>query len=102
MNRLAEIEKKFLNGGKEYYKYIKYPDIAVSVDDAYVISKVGDRIDSIAYNFYNNPDLWWVIVQANPNKIRRDSFFLKPGIQIRIPANINNILEDFEKLNKRM
>ena len=102
MNRLSEIPKKSTKEGREYYKYIKYPDIEISVDDVYVISKIGDRIDSISYNFYNDPDLWWIIVQANPNKIKRDSFFLKPGIQIRVPINIDNILEDFENLNQRV
>ena len=45
-------------------------------------------------------DLWWVITTANPGVIRRDSFNLKPGIEIRIPQDIESILEDFEKLNE--
>ena len=45
-------------------------------------------------------DLWWIITTANPNVIRRDSFNLKPGIEIRIPDNIQGIIEAFETLNK--
>ena len=49
--------------------------------------------------YYQNPDLWWIITKANPNKIKRDSFFMPIGIQIRIPINIEDITSDFEKLN---
>jgi len=45
-------------------------------------------------------DLWWIISTANPDVIRRDSFNLKSGIEIRIPQDINSILDDFEKLNE--
>ena len=37
---------------------------------------------------------------ANPDIIRRDSFNLKPGMEIRIPNNIQGIIEAFEELNK--
>ena len=47
-------------------------------------------------------DITIMVKRANPNKIKRDSFFLKPGIQIRVPINIDNILEDFENLNQRV
>ena len=57
-------------------------------------------MDNLANRFYNNPDLWWVISKANPNKIKRDSFFIEPGLQIRIPMNTSEILENFENLNK--
>jgi phage tail protein X len=26
----------------------------------------GDRLDLIAYNYYNDSQLWWVILDANP------------------------------------
>ena len=45
-------------------------------------------------------DYWWVITTANPGVVRRDSFNLKPGIEIRIPQNIESILEEFLKINE--
>ena len=45
-------------------------------------------------------DLWWIITTANPDIIRRDSFNLKPGMEIRIPNNIQGIIQAFEELNK--
>ena len=54
----------------------------------------------LKYQFYNVIDLWWIISIANPNKVRRDSFNLKSGIEIRIPMETQSILDDFEQLNK--
>ena len=103
-DRLKYIKKKkdnFLR--KKYYKNIEYPSIPVSLNDIYIVSKAGDRLDLLAYDFYKDPDLWWIISRANPNKIKRDSLFLNPGLQIRIPfkGNIQNIYEKFEELNKK-
>ena len=44
-------------------------------------------------------DLWWVITTANPDIIRRDSFNLKGGLEIRIPTDIENIITLFELTN---
>ena len=37
--------------------------------------------------------------KLNPNKLKRDSFFMPVGIQIRIPINIDSILYNFERIN---
>ena len=101
-NRLNYISRKTGANDKRVLKYIKYPNIPLSVDDIYAVTVEGDRLDLIANQFYNNVDLWWVIVTANPDIIRRDSFNLKSGLEIRIPdpKRINSILRSFEQLNK--
>ena len=85
---------------KRYFKALKYPEIPLSIDDLYVITSNRDRLDLLANQFYNDVDYWWVIANANPGLIRRDSFLLKPGIEIRIPQNIQKIIEGFIELNK--
>ena len=85
---------------KRYYTTIKYPEIPLSVDDFYVITTIGDRLDNLANQFYEDVNLWWVITSANPDIIKRDSFMLEPGIEIRIPADLQTILENFDELNK--
>jgi hypothetical protein len=85
---------------KSTYYALRYPQIPLSQDDIYVITTQGDRLDLLANQFYKDVDLWWIISIANPNKIRRDSFNLKSGIEIRIPMDIQSILDDFERLNK--
>ena len=100
-SRLESIEQ-YRENNKRYFKYIKYPNIPLSVNDIYAVTVEGDRLDLIANQFYNDVDLWWIITTANPDIIRRDSFNLKPGVEIRIPdpSRISNILRSFEQLNK--
>tara|TARA_R110000765_G_scaffold340762_1_gene430814 strand:- start:87 stop:404 length:318 start_codon:yes stop_codon:yes gene_type:complete len=101
MDRLRNIEIKIDNSKKRrYFKHIKYPDIPKKIEDIYIITKDGDRLDNLAFQFYNDIGLWWVITISNPDKIKRDSLYIKPGLQIRIPTDIDPILEDFEKINE--
>ena len=97
--RLRKIKTRVLDK-KRYYTTIKYPEIPLSVDDFYVITTIGDRLDNLANQFYEDVNLWWVITSANPDIIKRDSFMLEPGVEIRIPANLQTILENFDELNK--
>ena len=99
-NRTENLKIKVDTNKKRYFKNIKYPEIPLSIDDVYVTTTSGDRLDNIAHQFYQDVDLWWIISTANPDVIRRDSFNLKSGIEIRIPQDINSILDDFEKLNE--
>ena len=102
MPRRLESIEQYRENNKRYFKYIKYPNIPLSVNDIYAVTVEGDRLDLIANQFYNDVDLWWIITTANPDIIRRDSFNLKPGLEIRIPDpnRVNNILRSFEQLNK--
>ena len=50
--------------------------------------------------FYNDIRLWWIITTANKDIIGRDSFGIKPGLEIRIPGNVLGILNLFERINK--
>ena len=99
-NRLSNIQilKK---EGKRYYRGIKYPNIPLSSNDLYVTTTVGDRLDLLANFFYKDFRLWWIISIANRDIVRRDSYGLKPGLEIRIPANIQRILQDFQNLNNK-
>ena len=90
--------KRTLN--RKYYNTIKYPEIPNSYNDLYVSTVIGDRLDLLAHQYYKDVDLWRVITTANPDIIRRDSFTLGEGLEIRIPSNIQQIILDFEQLNK--
>jgi len=98
-SRLNYIIKKRLNN-KRYYKNLKYPEVPLSINDIYITTTSGDRLDSLSNEFLGDVDLWWIITISNPDIIRRDSFNLQPGIEIRIPDNIQGIIEAFEELNK--
>lgn len=89
---------KFTSSGKRYYKSKIYPNIPFSETDVYVITTIGDRLDLIAYDYYNDAEMWWVISIAN-NNITKGSMFPIPGTQLRIPVNINSVLELFNSTN---
>ena len=97
-NRIKHLKVR-RGANKRYYKNLKYPNIPLSEDDIYVVTTAEDRLDSLAHQFYNDVRLWWIIANANPDKIRRDGLLIKPGILIRIPSNIQLILNTFENLN---
>tara|TARA_R110000823_G_scaffold116499_1_gene239607 strand:- start:150 stop:458 length:309 start_codon:yes stop_codon:yes gene_type:complete len=100
-NKLSKINKRIDKiKNIRYFKNIEYPSIPISPNDIYIISKGTDRLDLLANDYYNDVNAWWVISKANPDKIRRDSLFLDPGFQIRIPMDITKIYEVFNKLNK--
>jgi hypothetical protein len=80
-----------------YYKTILYNPIEPKTDDIYVITVQGDRLDNIAYEYYGDSTLWWII--AASNNIPQDSIFLLPGTQLRIPTNISIFLNQLENLN---
>jgi nucleoid-associated protein YgaU len=42
-----------------------------------------DRIENIATKTIGNPNLWWQIMDINPDVL--DPFTLKPGLKLRIP-----------------
>ena len=86
------------DNGKPYYKGKQYPNIPLSENDIYIITTVGDRLDLLAYNYYNDSTLWWVISMSN-NNITKGSLFPTPGTQLRIPQNINKVLKIIEDAN---
>ena len=83
---------------KQYLKQKFYPNIPVSETDDYVITNVGDRLDSLAYSYYRDSTLWWVIAIAN-NNVTKGSLFPEPGTQLRIPTNLNNVLSLYRQSN---
>lgn len=98
IKRYKSIEKLVDSTGRRYIKNAIYPDIPTDPDDTYVITTGGDRYDILAQQFYNNSSLWWVIASANVSK--NDGLIVKPGVQLRVPYRINEVLEEFERVNR--
>jgi hypothetical protein len=84
--------------GKPYYKSKQYPRIPLSETDRYVVTTVGDRLDLLAYNYYHDTGLWWIISAAN-NNITKGSLFPAPGTQLRIPVDAAIAINLFNKFN---
>ncbi len=86
--------------GTTYSIPTKYPLTPQSENDIYVITEWGDRFDSLAFQFYNDITLWWIIATANPNLVDFSSIFIPIGSQIRIPQNIGAIISSYNALNR--
>jgi len=84
---------------RPYFKSKFYPNIPLSENDIYVITTVGDRLDSLAFSYYNDSTLWWVIAMAN-NNATKGALYPTPGTQLRIPTDITNILNQYNQFNK--
>tara|TARA_R110000803_G_scaffold158693_1_gene222929 strand:+ start:199 stop:504 length:306 start_codon:yes stop_codon:yes gene_type:complete len=86
--------------GKRYLKPTRYPSIPLRNDDIQILTDSGDRLDNLASQFYGDTSYWFWIVLSNPDKLRRDSYYIPPGTQLRIPVDINSIISEFERMNK--
>lgn len=99
MKRFTDIKTLINNKGKRYFINTILPQIPLSQDDIYIITQDGDRLDNLSFEFYNDTQYWWVIAAANPNKLRKDSYHVALGEQIRIPADPFEYVNSFISFN---
>ena len=52
VSRYKNNETKKLNDGRNVYRSRIYPEIPLSDNDIYVASETGDRLDTLAYQYY--------------------------------------------------
>ena len=81
-----------------YRSSTRYPEIPLSIDDSYIITQYGDRLDNLAYQFYQDSSLWWILSIANPD-LPKDSLYPPLGYQLRIPIFDQQIFRDLDNLN---
>jgi hypothetical protein len=99
MSRYNEAVILHTSQNKPYYKGKKYPEIPLSETDIYIISTVEDRLDLLAYKYYNDIELWWIIAAAN-NNVTKGSLFPIPGTQLRIPTDALYVIGLFNDINE--
>ena len=97
-DRYRNIKEVTTSDNVRYKLNAIYPEIPLSQDDYYVISTGGDRYDTLAQKFYKDHTLWWIIASANNSE--RASLIVEPGVQLRIPANKEYILQLYSEVNK--
>ena len=98
MKRYEDIRILQSPEGKQYRTTTIYPETPISDNDYYIITTAGDRYDNLADQFYNDYTLWWVIASANNSQ--RASLLVEPGIQLRIPGNIDTIINNYNSINR--
>ena len=95
-NELAR--KRKTRDSKEVYVTRIYPNIPLRDDDLYVMVETGDRLDTLANDFYKDSTLWWIIASAN--NIHNAVFGLRDGTILRIPSNYIEIVRNLEEQNR--
>lgn len=97
-SRYTNIPTTKLNAtGSLYYQTNIYPTIQPTDSDYYIITTAEDRLDLIAYDFYQDSSLWWVIASAN--SLPGDSLYPPAGLQLRIPVDIQTVLNQYNIQN---
>lgn len=96
MKRYNNTTQKVDKSGIRVYQTTYYPEIKISDNDVFILPKEGERLDSLAYKYYGDVSLWWVIAKANGIKGVAVPPIDEP---IRIPGDITNIIENFNDLN---
>ncbi len=83
-----------LKDGREVYRTKIYPNIPLRDSDIYIVTQGGDRLDTLAYQYYGDQSLWWVIATAN--NIHDAPFAVPDGTILRVPKNYIEILNNFK------
>ena len=99
MKRYTEIDVIKKTGERRYSETVRYPLIPPSIGDTYIVARTGDRLDNLAYEYYKDPSLWWILARAN--KIGLGTLNEKAEKQIRIPENPQIIIEEYNEINKK-
>ena len=97
MERYTDIEIRKTDTGRRFRKTVQYPVIEPSFEDTYIIGMESDRLDNLAWKYYKDTALWWIIARANG--VGKGDLSVPPGSQIRIPANPLDIVTKFNELN---
>lgn len=92
MERYKKFGKEFkTNSGAIRHSSVYYPFIPYRDSDIYLYAKRSDRLDLLAYRYYKDVSLWWVIASAN--NIGKGTLLIEPG-RIRIPYPVNDYIID--------
>ena len=94
-SRYYDAKLKKTVDGREVYSSRVYPNIPLRDDDIYVATETGDRLDTLAYDFYGDSKMWWIIASAN--NIHDAVFGFEDGTILRIPQNYIEIFNSFTK-----
>lgn len=89
-SRYRNIKAKQNFDGKLVYKPSFIPNIPLRDDDIYVATETGDRLDTLAFQFYGNASYWWIIASAN--NIHDAPIGFTDGTILRIPQDYISIL----------
>ena len=98
MNDRYSVAQTYTVDKKPFLGTVKYPSIPLENEDIYVYTTIGDRFDTLANQYYNDPTLWWIISIAN-STLPQNSYHIPEGTQVRIPQNVAGVISEYRTLN---
>lgn len=85
--------KKFRANGK--VKLVPFIEIPTKDSDIYTYYEAGrTRLDLLSYQYYNDPNYGWLILQANPQYGSLE-FKIPDGARLRIPYPLNTTVTQY-------
>lgn len=72
----------YQDGDENPVVFYEFPEIG-TINYTDYVWKERDRLDLVSYNFYRRTDLWWFILDNNPEVV--DPSAIVPGTVLRIP-----------------
>ncbi len=86
--------KSFIVDGA--YKKVPFIKIPKGTTDCYVFYEVGKtRLDLLSYQYYNDPNYAWLILQANPQYGSLE-YKLNNNTRLRIPYPLDSAIQRYE------
>ena len=92
-SRYQNNEVQKLKDGRQVYRTKIYPNIPLKDTDMYIVSQEGDRLDTLAYQYYGDQSLWWILATAN--NIHDASFAVEDGTILRVPKDYLQVINNF-------
>ena len=71
------------NKGRQRRSTTIFPTIPATANDTYIVTTSPERLDKLAYTFYEETTLWWVIASANG--LGKGTFIVPANTTLRIP-----------------
>ena len=96
-SRYKNTKIKIGSNGKRVFKPTMYPRIPIRDSDIFIYPKFGDRLDNLAFKYYGDVSLWWVLAKAND--LDAAHIGLEVDNQIRIPMDIEPILNKLKEMS---
>ena len=81
----------------QFLSRTKYPVIEEQDTDVKIIAKYGDNLTKLAFDYYGDVDLYWII--ARRNKFT-NTIYRVIGQELYIPTDISEAISELNKLNR--
>lgn len=94
MANFSRYDKFIVNGTMKLVPFIKIPKKESDKYDYYIQGE--SRLDLISYQYYNDPNYGWLILQANP-ELGPYEFAIPTETIIRIPFPLGTTLTQYTK-----